>query len=60
MIMYQSILSLTITRAIPEDSHVLTALGVGILNQKKIFYIFEGQMQELLDLFQRNWRQLEK
>ena len=36
MIMYQSILSLTITRATPEDSHVLTAFGggVGILNQR--------------------------
>ena len=38
MTMYQSILSLTITRATPEDSHVLTPLGggggVGILNQR--------------------------
>ena len=40
MIMYQSILSLTITRATPKDSHVLTAWRgggggeVGILNQR--------------------------
>ena len=44
MIMYQSILSLTITRVTPEDSHVLTALGVGgggwgILNQRN-FLLF--------------------
>ena len=27
---------------------------------EKWFYSFERKMQELLDLFQRNWRQLEK
>ena len=33
--------------------------GGGILNQTN-FYSFQRQVQELLDLFQRNWRQFEK
>ena len=58
MIMYQSIPRLTITPDDPEDSHVLTAWGIGILNQSRFFTVFRDK---LLDLFQKKkpWRQLQ-
>ena len=57
MIMYQSIPSLTITPDDPRGFARSHCLGVWI---REIFYSFQRQVQELLDLFQRNWRQLEK
>ena len=73
--MYESIPSLTILpRAIPGDSHVLTVPGVGFSPnflcpaggvrgfefEKFSTVRSERNMQELLDLIQRNQRQLEK
>ena len=49
--MYQPIPNLTIPRATPGDSHVLTARGAGVLNQRS-FYSSERKMQDLLDLCQ--------
>ena len=50
-VMYQPIRNLTIPRATPGDSHVLTARGAGVLNQRS-FYSSERKMQDLLDLCQ--------
>ena len=70
--MYQPIPSLTIP--LPDDprgfarSHCPGSRGFAQLSLPgwsgfrigEIFYSFEGKLQEILDLFQRNRRQLEK
>ena len=74
--MYQSIPSLTIPRATPRrDSHVPLpggSPGGRVFAQlsfcpgesgfriREIFYSSKRKMRKLLDLFQRNWLQLEK
>ena len=73
VITYQSIPSLTIPLGNPGDSHIATARGVGFspnficpgeggrgFEIEKFSTVLKGKMQELLNLFQRNWRQLEK
>ena len=60
--MYQSIPSLTITPGDPRGLARSHCLGGGgrDFESDKFFYSFQRQVQELLDLFQRNWGQLEK
>ena len=71
LVMYQSIPSLTIPPFDPRGfalSHYLEGRvfaqlslpgGLGF-KIREIFCSFDRAMQEFLDLFQRNWRQLEK
>ena len=58
MIMYQSIPSLTITPGDPRGFARSHCLGGRDFESEKLSTVFK--VQELLDLFQRNWRQLEK
>ena len=57
MIMYQSIPSLTITPDDPRGFACSHCLGVQDFESEKFSTVFQRQVQELLDLFQRNWRQ---
>ena len=69
--MYQSIPSLTIPPGDPRGFARSPCPGVGCspnllcpggrgFELEKFFHSLERKMQELLDLFQRNWRQFEK